>query len=104
MNNFAYSINNIPIRLTTERWTHVVENHDEMAGHYFDVLEAIANPDMIVQGNEGELWAVRFVSKRKTLLVIYREIKENSDGFVITAFFTSKIEKLLKRKILWKPQ
>ncbi len=104
MKNLAYSINNVPIRLTTERWTHIVENHDEMAGYYFDVLETIATPDMVLQGSEGELWAAKFISKRKTLLVIYREIEEDEDGFVITAFFTTKVEKLLKRKIIWKRQ
>ena len=30
--NIAYSINGVPIRLTAERWLHIVENHDDMAG------------------------------------------------------------------------
>ncbi|MHC1599717.1 MAG: hypothetical protein ACXQS5_02720 [Candidatus Methanospirareceae archaeon] len=38
------SVNGVPIRLTDERWTHIVENHDDMAGYYFDVLETVANP------------------------------------------------------------
>ena len=46
MKDITYSVNNIPIRLTGERWTHIVENHEDMAGYYFDVLEAVNNPSM----------------------------------------------------------
>ena len=44
MKDITYSVNNIPIRLTGERWIHIVENHEDMAGYYYDVLEAINNP------------------------------------------------------------
>ena len=33
------SINGVPIRLTEERWFHIVENHDDLAGHFDDVLD-----------------------------------------------------------------
>ena len=101
MTNITYSVNSIPIRLTDERWTHIVENHDDIAGYYFDVLETIANPTWIFEGEENELWAVKLVSERKAILVIYKELKDQNDGFVITAFFTTKIRKLLRRKTLW---
>ncbi len=55
MINIAKSVNNIPIRLTNERWRHIVENHNEMASRYFEVLEAIAFPEYILEGDEGEL-------------------------------------------------
>ena len=29
----AYSVDGVPIRLTTERWFHIVENHEDLAGH-----------------------------------------------------------------------
>jgi len=104
MVNIAYSVNNIPIRLTDERWTHIVENHDDIAGYYFDVLETITNPKWVFEGDEDELWAVKLVSERKAILAIYKELKEQNDGFIITAFFTTKIRKLLKRKIIWQQQ
>jgi len=103
MIDIAYSVNNIPIRLTAERWMHIVENHDDMAGYYFDVLEIVGNPTWVVEGDEDELWAVRLISKRKALLVIYKEFKEQNDGFIITAFFTTKIQKFTKRRIVWQP-
>ena len=30
----AYSVDGVPIRLTVERWFHIVENHDDLAGYY----------------------------------------------------------------------
>lgn len=90
--------------MTDERWTHIVENHDDMAGYYFDVLETIANPTWIFEGDLDELWAVKRISVKKVMLVIYKEYKDQNDGFIITAFFTTKIKKLLKRKILWQQQ
>ena len=47
----AYSINDVPIRLTYERWFHITENHDDLASYYFEVLEAIENPEFIIRGN-----------------------------------------------------
>ena len=37
----AYSVNGVPIRLTYERWFHIVENHDDMASYFFEVIEII---------------------------------------------------------------
>ena len=49
------SKNGIPIRITDERWTHVVESHDYMAGNLELVVETIEDPDYIVTGRKGEL-------------------------------------------------
>lgn len=103
MTNITYSVNNVPIRLTDERWSHIVENHDDMAGYFFDVLEAVANPSWVLEGEEDELWAIKLISKKKAFLIIYKEFKDQNDGFIITAFFTTKINKLLKRRIIWQP-
>jgi hypothetical protein len=62
----------------------------------------VANPTWVFDGDEDELWATKLISKNKALLVIYKESGE--DAFIITAFFTSKIKKLLKRKIIWQQQ
>ena len=52
-----------------------MENHDDMAGYYFDVLETVANPTWLLEGDEDELWAVSRISKKKAFLVIYKELK-----------------------------
>ena len=59
----AYSVNDIPIRLTKERWFHITENHDDLAGYYDDVLHTIENPDLVVQGYGGALVVVKGVGK-----------------------------------------
>ena len=99
------SVNNIPVRLTSERWNHIVENHNDMAGYYYEILETVANPSFVVEGDAiGEMWAVKLISARKAFLVVYKEMQGRNDGFIITAFITTKIKKLLKRSTLWKQQ
>jgi site-specific recombinase XerC len=56
------SKNGVPIRLTEERWIHITEEHSEMAGYYFEVLEAIQDPKAIYKGKEGELLATREIA------------------------------------------
>lgn len=96
----VYSKTNASIRLTDERWSHIIENHDELAGRIEDVLTSIAEPDIIVKGEKQELLAVRQVHA-KWIIVVYKELN-NKDGFVITAFITSRINYLLKKEIIWK--
>jgi len=82
----------VRIRLTEERWFHIVENHDDLAGYYDQVLDTVENPDFILTGYNGALIGVRAMGRRKYLAVVYKEIGRN-DGFVITAYFTSRIAK-----------
>ena len=90
------SINNIPIRLTYERWIHTVENHDDLAGYYDEVLDIVENPDYVIKGYAGAFIALRYKTDGKFLAVIYKET-DDSDGFIITAYFTSKIQNLKER-------
>jgi len=30
------SVYNVPIRMSDERWVHIIENHDDLAGYYLD--------------------------------------------------------------------
>ena len=87
------------IRLTSERWSHITEEHCELAGMKIEILETLANPDKILSGNEGELLAIREVFSGKFLVAIYREIDE--DGFVITAFLTRKTRSFETRRQQW---
>jgi hypothetical protein len=93
------SITGKTIRLTDERWLHIVEGHPELAGHLNDVLFTVVDPDTVLYGATEELLAAVYVSPKKLLVVIYKE--NEVDGFIITAYFTSRIDKLLNRKILW---
>ena len=93
------SKNGIFVRLTDERWAHIVEEHSEMAGLRHEVLEAIADPSMILEGRYGVLIAVQKILEGKYLVVVYRETHD--DGFVITSFTTRQQRFLTKRKKLW---
>ena len=93
----AYSVNRVPIRLTAERWRHIVNSHDEMAGYYDDCLQAIEGPDLVLKGTRRSLKAVRGFGRNRFLVVIYRELAP-SDGFVITTYFTRKIK---RRGVTW---
>ena len=98
----AISKNSVPIRLTYKQWVHIVDSHDYMAGNMDLVLESIDNPDYIVRGWTDELIALKHYDKttisEKNVVVIYKEGKE---GFIITAFMTSKQNTILKRGIIW---
>lgn len=93
------SKNDVPIRLTDERWTHIVEEHCELAGMRLEILEAVANPLRILAGGAGELLAVRETIRGKHLVVVYRELEK--DGFIVTAFITSKTNSLNRRNQIW---
>ena len=95
----VHSKNGVPIRLTDERWTHIAEEHGELAGLRLEVLETVSNPECIFAGGAGELLAARPVEAGKWLVAVYKEL--DHDGFVITAFLTRRITSLEKRKQLW---
>jgi hypothetical protein len=88
----------VPIRLAAERWFHIVENHDDLAGHYDDVLETVENPEVILQGEEGALVAAKRLAPQRHLAVVYKEVSAD-DGFIVTAYFTRR---LARRTIVWR--
>ncbi len=94
------SKNNVPIRFPEERWLHITEEHSEIAGYYYDVLETVQKPDVILEGSHNELLALKTLTAKKYLIVVYKEVSK-TDGFIITAFMTSKGEKYLRRKKIW---
>jgi len=99
MVSVVLSKNNVPIRLTDERWAHTIEEHGELADLRQDVLQTVAEPERIVEGGAGELLALREQENGKWLVVVYRELKD--DGFVITAFLTRRLRSFEKRNQVW---
>lgn len=43
MSRVVTSVNQVPIRLTDERWEHITEEHGELAAMEIEVLETLAN-------------------------------------------------------------
>ena len=93
----ATSVNGVPIRLTAERWLHIVDARDELVGREEDVLRAVRAPDWVTRGYRGSLMAWKSYGRKGYLVVIYKE-SSRSDGFIITAYFTSKPS---KRNQIW---
>ena len=98
-----YSKNSVPICISEERWEHVTRRHPEMELQKDKVEETVSNPDIVQEGDFGELLAARLYPKtpltRKYLVVAYKEIPKK-DGFILTAYFTNMPSK--RRRVLWK--
>jgi hypothetical protein len=98
-----HSHNGVPIRLTEERWQHVMHRHPDMETQRERVLETLVEPDMIQEGDFGTLLAARLYPEtpltRKYLVVVYRETS-SEDGFVLTAYLASQLS--ARRDTLWK--
>ncbi len=94
----AVSVNAVPIRLTDERWEHILDGHAEFSyNDYALILEAIENPEYILQGRRGSLIALVALGHKAYLHVFYRELS-GQDGFVITAAIRNARD---KARILW---
>lgn len=93
------SKNNVPIRLTEERWAHIAEEHGELTARQAEVLATVQEPSRVLAGRADELLAAREIEPGKWLVVVYRET--NGDGFIITAFLTRRIRSLDRRDQLW---
>ena len=99
------SVNGVKIRLTQERWNHIVLAHQEIKDKDFPkIMRVISKPDFILKGSKGECLAVKKVSGKKDWLVVpYKEI-DQEDGFVLTAYFSNDLSWLLKKEIIWSKQ
>ena len=99
----AVSVNGVAIRLTDERWQHVVGGHPEMASERGPVLQTVDEPDLVLAGDFGELLAVRHwpitALGSKFVVVAYREV-DQMDGFVLTAYLTRRPSR--SRSVIWK--
>ncbi len=93
----AYSVNGVPIRLTEERWAHIVNNKPYMRAYYGKVLDAVENPTWILRGYGGAVIAVLPLGRRQFLNVVYRKISQD-DCFIITAFVSRKLN---RGNIIW---
>jgi len=96
------------IHLSRNVWyDKIIKDHPEFKekSEYLDeVKKTVEEPDYVVVGWSGEYLALRYceIAPRgpKHLCVIYKEL--DSEGFVITTFFISRIRKLLRRGVAWK--
>lgn len=99
----ADSVNGVPIRLTDERWQHVVGSHSEMAIERDHVMQTVAEPDLVQAGDFGELRAIRHwpdtALGSKLAVVAYREVSQ-ADGYILPAYLTRRPSR--SRSVIWK--
>lgn len=96
------------IRLSEVSWFEkILQDHPEFktrSDYLQEVKKTIQEPEYLVMGWAGEYLALRYSEIApmgpKHLCVIYREA--DGGGFVITTFFISKIQKLLRRGVIWR--
>lgn len=99
MTAVAQSVNGILIRLPDERWEHIIQRHADISDQKELLLKTISEPTRILQGNKDEQLAIQEIKPGKWLVVIYKE--DRTDGFVITAFSTRKVNSLNRRQQIW---
>lgn len=96
----ADSVNGVPIRLTDERWEHILDSHPDLASYRETVLDAVENPDYILASRRGALAAVVVLGRKAFLHVFYVE-KGRHDGFILSALVEEKMD---KAKIVWRKE
>lgn len=87
------------VRLSTKAVNHMLSRHLELSAIRdlaAEIRRTVEEPEYVVLGVYGEHIAVRRYQERY-VVVPYQE-----GGEVKTPFMTSKLGKLLRRKILWK--
>jgi len=82
------------IHLSKERWNHICEEHPYLSDKIEEIKDTIINPLTVVESIYDE--KVKFYYKylknlSKYLLVSVKYL--NGTGYVITAFYTKKLEK-----------
>jgi hypothetical protein len=103
LKNVYIDINGRNIRLTKERYEHIILFHPEVEKALILIEETIKNPDYIVQSisdENVELYYHYFVSTPvgdKFMSVVVKLL--DNDYFIITVYFTDKIK---KGEIKWK--
>ena len=97
---------NIPRRIEIRRYKighpYGILRFEPLIRITINILATVAEPDTIYAGSRDDLIAVsrQLVGTNKHIVVAYKETGD--EGFIITAYVSSKINSLQKRAIIWK--
>lgn len=96
----------LEVKLSNKVLNHIVVRHPEVAAYTHEIIKTVEDPDLIIKGLRGELKALKFYTElhigSKYLVVVYRE--RGRVKVIITAYFTSNVDKV-KGEVVWrKPQ
>ena len=91
------------IRLTDERWTHILD-HPEMVEQHNRIIETLSAPDTVIETvkDASVLTYHRFYEKtpvtRKYMVIAVKVLPDNA--FIITAFYSNRLK---RGKVIWQP-
>jgi len=82
---------NKKIALDEENWKHIIDNHAELENRQHDIILTLKSPVAVLYDKDSDNYRYYkfFKSLQKYLLVIAKHF--NDSGFIITAFYVSKI-------------
>ena len=99
------SPDSVILRLTKASWKHISTEHPEVKPYLKRILETVQAPDLIAAGATGELKAIRWFDDLhvgpKYLVVVYKKAI-GKEGFIVTAYVTSDLEKVCRRGVVWR--
>jgi len=96
------AFNGTKVLLTEERCKHIVLRHPELENKSTLILEVVASPDEVYINAAGAFHALkRLVSEVSDYLVVVY-VKENEEGYIRTAFYTSYRRKSRRYKLFRK--
>lgn len=84
------------IKLTTKQWKHISYRHPEMADKINEIESAIISPTVQKQYSEEVIKYYKYLKSEKKYLMVAVKLL-NSEGFIITAYLTSKIQNETKK-------
>lgn len=76
----TYSNNNVPIRLTIERWSHILYRHPEMAYEKDKVIETLNSPEMIQKGEKTKQ-VIQIQNLKDALTYAEQDIKDRWEWY-----------------------
>ncbi|MFQ6134257.1 MAG: hypothetical protein ACE5KU_00385 [Nitrososphaerales archaeon] len=103
------SVSGVPVRLTEERWGHILEYHSELAKLLNQILLTVAEPDIVFRSPKDvkeNFVAIRMFPElvqyglAEHLAVHCKEVS-TEDGFILTVFPISA-DRVQKRYRLWR--
>lgn len=86
------------VKLTEERYFHIITRHPEILDKEDKIKEAVSNPDFIKGSKFDSNVALFYKSVAKDYIVVVVK-KTGYDGFVITAYLTDFVK---EGDIIWK--
>ena len=97
----------VHVELADEAWRHILRNHPEVQHYRERILATVREPDVLANGEAGELWALRrydFPGHGEKYLFVAFRMRGNA-AFIITAYITDigRADRRLRRTIvLWR--